>query len=148
MKKDWDKLAQEAHSSIFVKDVNCEVEDDLCQDLKIKGFPTIMVYNDGDVVSYTDGRSFDELLDYVDTWLVTTCDVNKPADTCSSKGAKYVAKWRTRNAADVEKEVDRLVKMVKNSMARELRAWLRERLVILRQLLSAQPEAKSEEQEL
>lgn len=32
MKPDWDKLAEESHSSVFIADVNCSNEDKLCQD--------------------------------------------------------------------------------------------------------------------
>lgn len=49
MKPDWDRLAEEAHSSVFIADVNCSDEEDLCKENAVSGYPTIKVFKDGEV---------------------------------------------------------------------------------------------------
>jgi thiol-disulfide isomerase/thioredoxin len=46
MKPDWDRLAESVHDSVFIADVNCSDEDDLCRENDVSGYPTIMVSKD------------------------------------------------------------------------------------------------------
>jgi thioredoxin-like negative regulator of GroEL len=134
MKPDWDKLAEEAHSSVFIADVNCSDEPELCESNGVAGYPTIKVHKDGSEDKYNGPRGFEELKEYVDENLAIKCDVNNmTAATCSEKAQTYAAKWKDKSAADVDKEVKRLSGMMDKSMTRELKTWLRERLNILQQ---------------
>lgn len=134
MKPDWDQLAEEAHSSVFIADVNCSDEADLCEENDVAGYPTILVYKDGKAEKYNGARGFEELMEYVDENLAVKCDIGKLEETCSEKASGYVTKWKARSLADQKKEIDRLGGMLDKSMTSDLKAWLRERHTILQQL--------------
>ncbi|KAL7575888.1 hypothetical protein ACA910_003200 [Epithemia clementina (nom. ined.)] len=133
MKPDWDKLAENADASVFIADVNCSDEDELCSENGVGGYPTIKVFKDGEVEDYQGPRDFEGLMDYVNENLAALCDVAKP-ETCSEKAQTYITKWQAKEAADIEKETSRLEGMMGGSMAPDLKKWLRERLQVLRQL--------------
>lgn len=137
MKPDWDKLAEEAHSSVFIADINCSDQEELCQKAGVQGYPTIKVYKgDGSVDDYQGPRSFDGLMEFVDENLAVKCDIASVEATCSDKAPAYVAKWKAK-ADDVENEIARLSGMLDKSMTPDLKTWLRERLAILQQLKGA-----------
>jgi thioredoxin-like negative regulator of GroEL len=152
MKPDWDKLAEAAHPSVFVADVNCSDQDELCQKNEVQGYPTIKVYKDGAVEDYSGGRGYDDLAEYVDSNLAAKCDIAKVGENCSPKAPAYVEKWKGRDAADVHKESQRLSGMLGQPMAKDLKAWLRERISILGQIAPPPPppadEKEAEEQDL
>ena len=118
---------------MFIADVNCSDEEDLCSQNGVGGYPTIKVWKDGNVEDYQGGRDFEGLLEYVTENLATLCDVSKP-DSCSEKAQKYITKWQAKDVADVEKEAARLEGMAGSSMTPDLKKWLRERMQVLRQL--------------
>jgi len=136
MKPEWDKLAEEAHPSVFIADVNCSDEDELCTENGVSGYPTIKVWREGKVEEYSGGRGFDELLGFVNTELATKCDLSNMKETCSERAQSYSAKWKDKSIGTIEKEINRLTGMRGNPMSKDLRNWLRERLTILRQLNS------------
>lgn len=141
MKPDWDKLAEEAHSSVFVADVNCSDEEELCAQAGVSGYPTIKVFRDGEEEDYDGGRSFEALFEFVDGELATKCDVeNMKESGCSEKAQTYATKWKAKEPADVKKETNRLAGMMGKSMAADLKTWLRERLSLLKQLAPADNE--------
>jgi len=150
MKPAWDELADTVDSSVFVADVNCGDQEELCEQVGVSGYPTIKVYKDGEVSDYQGGRSVEDLLEYVDSELAVKCNVNNMKESnCSEKAVKYVEKWTAKkkeeNGASVmEKEMARLQGMAGKSMTPELKAWLRERLNILTQL-TADASASAEE---
>ena len=139
MKPDWDRLAEQAHPSVFIADVNCSSEGELCDQVGVGGYPTIKVYRNDDsgklvVEDYQGGRGFDDLMEFVETNLAVKCKVHDASNTCSPKAQDYVSKWKSRDKAKIEKERERLHGMSKNAMAPDLKGWLRERLEILAQL--------------
>jgi thioredoxin-like negative regulator of GroEL len=136
MKPDWDKLAIESHPSVFIADVNCSDEAELCKENGVQGYPTIKVYTDGEEAPYSGGRSFEETFSFVDENLAVKCNASQPS-TCSAKAQKYIEKWRR---GDVEKEIARLQGMIGRDMTLELKRWLKERLNILKQISSDAPE--------
>lgn len=121
MKPDWDKLAEEAHPSVFIADVNCSDQPDLCKENDVSGYPTIKVYKDGEVTQYSGGRGFDQLADYVDKELAMKCDITKATESCSEKAVDYIAKWKGKDAAAVEQELKRLSSLSKKSMESHLK---------------------------
>jgi thioredoxin-like negative regulator of GroEL len=136
MKPAWDKAASEAHSSVFVADINCSDQEELCSKEGVQGYPTIKVYKDGSVTDYKGGRSAEELIEYVDQELAAKCDVKDAANSgCSEKAIAYIQKWTDKDdAAAAKKELDRLTGMLKSSMKADLKQWLSERINILNQL--------------
>jgi hypothetical protein len=61
------------------------------------------------------------------------CLVKTP-DNCSDKEKAFIEKMKAKSAEDVAKQVARLEKMKGDSMKAELKAWLMQRLAILKQL--------------
>ena len=134
MKPAWDQLAEEAHSSVVIADVDCGEQDQLCQENDVAGYPTIKVFKDGKVEDYQGGRDFDSLMEYADENLAEKCDISKVEETCSEKAVAYTKKWQAKDAEAVTKEIGRLTGMAGKSMNAELKRWLRERITILRQI--------------
>ncbi|OMJ14275.1 Thioredoxin domain-containing protein 5 [Smittium culicis] len=60
-----DSLAKEANSAgLFFAEVNCSVED-ICDRLKIDGYPTVNLYKDGKFIEETAELKKDDLVQYV-----------------------------------------------------------------------------------
>ena len=137
MKPAWDEVSESADKSVFIADVNCSEQDELCSQVGVQGYPTIKVYKDGEVTDYKGGRSVEDLSEYVDTQLATKCDITKLEETCSTKAVPYAAKWKDKDTASIQKEISRLSGMANKSMTAELKGWLRERLHILNQYAPA-----------
>jgi thioredoxin-like negative regulator of GroEL len=47
MKPAWDEVSAAAHSSVFLADVNCSDNEDLCSTVGVSGYPTIKVLSEG-----------------------------------------------------------------------------------------------------
>jgi len=61
MKPDWDKLmtAFEGHASTLIADVDCTTGGkDLCNDVGVRGYPTIKYGDPNDLQDYKGGRDF------------------------------------------------------------------------------------------
>ena len=99
MKPDWDLLAEQAHSSVFIADVNCQVEKDLCADHHPGGtYPTVLVFQQGkEPELYQGGRGVEDLLKFVNNYLVEKCNLGRLEETCSEKEQKYVTKWKEKD---------------------------------------------------
>jgi len=137
MKPDWDQLAEEAHSSVFIKDVNCGDQLELCEEAGVTGYPTIRYWIDGNMEEYTGGRGYDQLVAFVQD-LATKCDIKvDPEGTCSPQAQKYAAKWLSTNVErdNIATEITRLDQMQGRSMKAELKNWIKERIHILKQVL-------------
>jgi protein disulfide-isomerase-like protein len=138
MKPAWDEASAAAHSSVFLADVNCSDQEELCKEVGVSGYPTIKVYKDGEVSDYNGGRTLEDLTKYVETELATPCDITKLAETCSEKAAPYTEKWKAKDVEAIKKELGRLYGLAGKSMTADLKAWLRERVAILNQLAPAE----------
>jgi hypothetical protein len=93
------------------------------------------------VTDYSGGRNVEDLTKYVETELATMCDITKLAETCSEKAAPYTEKWKGKDVEAAKKELARLEGMAGKSMTGDLKAWLRERVSILKQIA---PDASAE----
>jgi hypothetical protein len=141
MKPDWDLLAEQAHSSVFVADVNCLIESALCADYHTGGtYPTVLVFQNTMGAKrtqlYQGGRGYEDLQKFVDKELIVKCDLTLPDSTCSEKEQNYVTKWKERRREAWKKELGRLSAMKKDTMTYELAKWLGDRIRILEQLLA------------
>lgn len=135
MKPAWDEVASEAHPSVFIADINCSDEEELCSENGVQGYPTIKVYKDGVVESYEGGRDVDSLKAFVDESLAVKCDVtNVKGSGCSEKAVDYIAKWSGKDRDALKKEHVRLAGMSGKSMKADLKQWMAERISILRQM--------------
>ena len=136
MKPAFDKLAAEyeGNDAVAVVDVDCTKHQDLCGKHDVKGYPTIKYWQDGDRKDYQGGRSFDDLKKFVVDNLEPKCFVKDQAK-CSDKQKKYISNRQAKDKAANDKELARLEKMAAgSSMKAELKAWLHQRIAILKQL--------------
>jgi len=136
MKPAWDQLGAEyaASSSVVVADVDCTVEDELCQQQGVQGYPTIKYWDgSGDAKDYNGGRDFDSLKSFVGDNLEVKCDVNDQ-EKCTQKEKDYITKMKAKGADDIKKQKDRLSGMLSGKMTPEAKQWLVQRLNILKQL--------------
>jgi len=138
MKVDWDKLGDEyaASSSVLIADADCtDSGKELCSTVGVSGYPTIKYFHDGDSKGedYQGGRDFDSLKEFVANELEIKCDIADGAG-CTDKEKGYIEKMKAKTSDDRVKQVKRLEGMAGDSMKAELKAWLRQRLHILRML--------------
>jgi protein disulfide-isomerase A6 len=138
MKPAWDQLGDEyaASSSVLIGDVDCTASgEELCSTFGVQGYPTIKYFVDGNKEgeAYNGGRDFDSLKSFVQEKLEVKCDVKNP-DECTEKEQKYIEKMKAKTKEDIEKQIVRLEGMAFDPMKDELKAWLHQRLHILRML--------------
>ena len=138
MKPAWDQLGDEyaASSSVVVADVDCTVEQDLCSEYDVRGYPTIKYFTaetDAKGDDYSGGRDFDALKDFVAENLEVKCLLDN-TEGCSDKEKDFMAKWKDKPKADATAQLERLTKMMGGSMAPDLKKWVAQRVGILKQL--------------
>jgi hypothetical protein len=97
--------------------------------------PSIKYFMDGNTKGedYSGPRDFDSLKSFVTENLEMKCDINDPTN-CSEKEVGYIEKMKKADSADRVKQIARLERMAGDSMKADLKAWLQQRLHILRSL--------------
>lgn len=60
----WAELGREMQGELNIGEVNCEAEKRLCKDLKLKGYPTILYFQNGERVNYDGLRGLGDLVNY------------------------------------------------------------------------------------
>ncbi len=139
MKPAWDSLADEfdGSPSVLVADVDCTTEGkDLCSRFGVQGYPTIKsFFADGeDPQDYSGGRDLDSLKSHVEANLLIKCLITNPSDGCTDKEQAYIDKMSKKSKEDIAKQFSRLTNMKGQSMKKELKGWLNQRLRILAQM--------------
>jgi protein disulfide-isomerase A6 len=141
MKPTWDALGDKyaSSSSVVVADVDCTVEQDLCSEYDVKGYPTIKYFTaetDAKGDDYQGGRSAEDLEKFVSETLEVKCLL---ADTagCSEKETEFMGKWKAKPKEEAKSQLERLSKMMGGSMAPDLKKWVAQRVSILKQLVEA-----------
>ena len=172
VKPDWDELATLVPSSIFIADVNCNKEVDLCREHHTGvNYPTIMVYRhhvdkqEGLVEElYTGGLGLDEFRHFVDAVLVVEkCNVqdallevdnNEEAATssssasssCNEKELKYIKKWYPKGYKAWKEEMYRIANMKQRTqMTYDTEKWINDRIYILDQMIVISSKQQEEE---
>jgi len=106
MKPDWDKLmaAYKDHANVLIADVDCTAAGkDLCQQLQVKGYPTIKYGDPSDLQDYKGGRDYKALDEF-------------------AKGLKPMCSPANIDLCDDEKksEISRMQKMSKEAREKEI----------------------------
>ena len=78
-------------------------------------------------------RDFESLNKFVQDHLENKCDIKSKGE-CSEKEQGYIEKMSAKTSEDRVKQIQRLEKMASEPMKADLKAWLRQRLHILRAL--------------
>mmetsp|Transcript_32323 Transcript_32323/g.84763 ORF Transcript_32323/g.84763 Transcript_32323/m.84763 type:complete len:143 (-) Transcript_32323:1563-1991(-) len=142
MKPAWDQLGAEyaSSSSVVVADVDCTVEQDLCSDYDVKGYPTIKYWKSGESPEkgsdYNGGRDFDGLKKFVEDELEVKCLLADPSG-CTDKETEFMGKWKAKSKDEVGTQLERLEKMMGSKMTPDLKKWLVQRINVLKQLKEA-----------
>jgi hypothetical protein len=155
MKLDWDMLAEhyEDESSIFIVDVNCETEQQLCESFHPGGtYPSIFVFPRGEghrppPKLYSGGLGFEDLKKFVDKELVRPCEIRNPQGTCNAKARAYITKWVGKSPEAKKAELIRL-KSMDSEMAYDLSKWVQDRINMLQQMIDEQEKEAVHENEL
>mmetsp|Transcript_83786 Transcript_83786/g.271167 ORF Transcript_83786/g.271167 Transcript_83786/m.271167 type:complete len:171 (+) Transcript_83786:213-725(+) len=104
MKPDWDKLMTEYKDSktVLIGDVDCTAGGKAkCEEVGVRGYPTIKYGDPDDLQDYEGGRSFDALKKFADE-LGPSCS---PAniDLCDDEKKKLVEEYSALSMEDREK---------------------------------------------
>lgn len=52
----WDELSDALKDKVTVAKVDCTQDKDLCSIFEVKGYPTLKLFENGNVEAYTGGR--------------------------------------------------------------------------------------------
>jgi hypothetical protein len=146
MKPDWDKLTAEYknHSTILIADVDCtSAGRSLCDEVGVKGFPTIKYGDPNDLDDYDGGRGYKALKDFAENKLGPRCGIAH-IDLC---GEDEKAQIESFKAMSID-ELDRLI-LEKNDLMKAADKDLKEQLKSLQaQYEQAQKDAKDKKTEV
>jgi protein disulfide-isomerase A6 len=123
-------------SSVLLGKVDCTVETELCQKFSVTGYPTVKVFDSETGMTgkpYNGGRDLAALRKFVDENLKPKCSMQNQ-DGCSDKEKAFIAKITGFSKAEAEEQVERLDKMKSQSMAPDLKKWVIQRLVLLKEV--------------
>jgi len=137
MKPAWDALGAEYKdsTSVLIGDADCTAGGQkLCEKFKVRGYPTIKYFIDGEEKDYQGGRDLASLKKFVEDNMGGGCDVNESEATCDARESKYMKKMMAKGPENLRKEIARLEKMKNDPMKPALKSWLTKRLSINKQL--------------
>lgn len=106
MKPAWEKLEAEFKDSktALVANVDCTVEEDLCQKIGVEGYPTIKHGDPKALKDYEGGREYDELLKFAQENLGPTCGP-KNLDLCDEKQKKEITEVQAMKDDDLKAKI-------------------------------------------
>ena len=104
MKPDWDKLMAEFKDSktALIGDVDCTTGGkSLCDEIGVRGYPTIKWGDPNNLEDYKGGRSFDALKKFAEENLGPTCGPNN-LDLCDDESKATIAKYSAMSTAELD----------------------------------------------
>lgn len=116
MKPDWDKLMDEfdGSPSFGIFDVDCTADGkDLCEKMKVTGYPTIKWGEPNDLQDYQQGRSFDDLKKFATENLGPVCGP-KNLDLCDAKTKGKIEGFMALPKAELAQMIAKLDKELTN----------------------------------
>jgi len=116
MKPDWDKLiaAYKDHASTLIADVDCTTGGkSLCEEVGVRGYPTIKYGDPNDLQDYKGGRDFAALKKFAEG-LGPQCG---PAnlELCDEAKKKQINELMAMTAADLEAKIEEKEKEQKDA---------------------------------
>merc|ERR1719326_1609063 len=108
MKPDWDKLMAEFKDSktALVADVDCTAGGKtLCNEVGVRGYPTIKYGDPNALEDYKGGRGYDQLKKFAEENLGPTCG---PAnlDLCNAEKKAEIEKFQAMPAEELSKSIE------------------------------------------
>ena len=104
MKPDWDKLmAEYADSkSVLIGDVDCTAGGkDLCNEIGVRGYPTIKFGDPNNLEDYKGGRTFNDMKKHADENLGPSCGPDN-LDLCDAEKKAAIEKFQAMSGPDLE----------------------------------------------
>lgn len=141
MKDAWNELGTtyEASPAVLIGDVDCTVEQSLCETHGVRGYPTIKYWiaDEGrEPKDYNGGRESADLQKFAaDTLDKPMCFIDK-IDGCTAKEQDFYNKNKDKSADELAKALERLEAMKGGKMKKDLKVWVAQRINILKQLAS------------
>jgi protein disulfide-isomerase A6 len=131
----WAQLGDEyaGSKSVVIADVDCTVQQKLCETHGVSGYPTIKYWKTGEKFDYNGGRDLESLKRHVSENLAQPCTV-EDQEPCSEKEKAFIAKQKDLPKDKVEAELKRLQGMASTKVKPELKQWINQRIAILKQL--------------
>jgi len=108
MKPDWDKLTEEYKDSktVLIADVDCTTDGkELCNEVGVRGYPTIKYGDPADLTDYKGGRTLKDLQTHASENLGPTCGPNN-LDLCDADKKASIEKYQAMSAADLDKFIE------------------------------------------
>jgi len=108
MKPDWDKLMEAFAGSAtqLVADVDCTAGGkDLCDQVGVRGYPTIKWGDASDLQDYQGGRDYDALKKFADENLKPICSP-KNIDLCDDEKKAQISKYQGMSDDDLAAAID------------------------------------------
>jgi len=105
MKPDWDKLMGEFKDSktALVADIDCTAGGkSLCDQIGVRGYPTIKWGDPNNLEDYKGGRTFDQLQKFAQENLGPTCGPNN-LDLCDDEKKATISKYQAMSADELDK---------------------------------------------
>jgi thiol-disulfide isomerase/thioredoxin len=108
MAPDWEQLAEEYKDSKFglVAEVDCTAEGQpLCEANGVGGYPTIMYGDPSDLEKYQGGRSYEELKDFAEEYIIPFCS---PAnmELCDDEQKADILKFQAMPDEELVKAIE------------------------------------------
>lgn len=104
MKPDWDKLAAEFadSSTAVIADVDCTAAGkSLCDEVGVRGYPSIKYGDPNNLEDYKGGRTFDALKKFAEENLGPTCGPNN-LDLCDDEKKALIEKYSAMSVSDLD----------------------------------------------
>jgi len=107
MKPAWDQLMEEFKDSktALIADVDCTVEEELCSQNGVEGYPTIKHGEPGNLQDYQGGRELDDLKEFASKNLGPTCGP-KNLDLCDEEQKKEIEKLSGMSDEELKKSIE------------------------------------------
>jgi len=107
MKPDWDKLMAEFadNKNVLVADVDCTTGGkSLCEEVGIRGYPSIKFGDPHNMEDYKGGRDFASLKKHAEENLGPTCGPANP-ELCDAEKKKQLDEFMAMSGADLQKKI-------------------------------------------
>lgn len=104
MKPDWDKLMEAfaGSSTQLIADVDCTTEGKpLCDQIGVKGYPSIKWGDPADLQDYQGGRDYESLKKFAEENLMPLCSP-KNIDLCDDEKKADIKKFQEMSAEDID----------------------------------------------
>jgi len=106
MKPDWDKLMKEFQDSptILIGDVDCTAKGKAkCEEVGVRGYPTIKYGDPNDLQDYKGGRSFADLKKFADNLRPACSPANM--EHCDEQGKKLIEQLKALSKAERDAKI-------------------------------------------